>query len=70
MTGVAHPLLPSDLRPSIADTRCIAGAFGGTLYKYQDVFPWDCTVAYHKVAGICNTCSISKHVWVRLFDTA
>jgi hypothetical protein len=38
------------------------GAFGGHIYKYGDVFPWDCTEAFGRYPAVCNDCSISKHV--------
>jgi hypothetical protein len=48
------------------------GAFGGPLYKHQDLFPWDCTEAYRKgEAGSnikCNDCTITKHIWSYPFD--
>ena len=44
------------------------GAFGGNLYQFQDVFPWDCTAAYSQVPQKCNDCSISRHVWSFPFD--
>jgi hypothetical protein len=48
------------------------GAFGGTLYKHQDLFPWDCTEAYRQGGPEnsmkCNECSITKHVWSYPFD--
>jgi hypothetical protein len=45
------------------------GAFGGPLYKYQNLFPWDCTEAF-KIGdnSKCNNCSIAKHVWSFPFD--
>ena len=45
------------------------GAFGGHLYKNQDVFPWDCTEAYKKGSATCNNCNISRHVWAFPFDS-
>jgi hypothetical protein len=45
------------------------GAFGGNLYKNQDLFPWDCTEAYSRYPGYCNECSLSKHVWSFPFDS-
>jgi hypothetical protein len=48
------------------------GAFGGTLYKNQDLFPWDCTEAYRKgeEGSIikCNNCFITSHIWSHPFD--
>ena len=45
------------------------GAFGGPIYPYQDVFPWDCTEAYRRYPVKCNHCNISKHVWAFPFDS-
>jgi hypothetical protein len=45
------------------------GAFGGSLYRYQDLFPWDCTEAYGRSATKCSDCNISKHVWSFPFDS-
>ncbi|PYH86892.1 hypothetical protein BO82DRAFT_397458 [Aspergillus uvarum CBS 121591] len=44
------------------------GAFGGTLYKYQDLFPWDCTEAYQQHPKFCGSCSLAKHTWAFPFD--
>ncbi|OAP58040.1 hypothetical protein AYL99_07130 [Fonsecaea erecta] len=45
------------------------GAFGQHLYRFQDLFPWDCTEAYRKDPTTCGTCDISKHVWAFPFDS-
>jgi hypothetical protein len=45
------------------------GSFGGHLYKYQDLLPWDCTEAYGRYPVKCNDCNISKHVWSFPFDS-
>lgn len=45
------------------------GAFGGPLYRYQHLFPWDCTEAYGRSSAKCNDCNISKHVWSFPFDS-
>ena len=45
------------------------GAFGGPLYSYQDLFPWDCTEAYNRYPTKCNDCNISKHVLAFPFDS-
>ncbi|RSM12703.1 hypothetical protein CDV31_006170, partial [Fusarium ambrosium] len=45
------------------------GAFGGTLYKYQDLFPWDCTEAYERYPTKCGGCNLAKHVWAFPFDS-
>ncbi|SPQ20773.1 c9995225-d21e-49de-9587-fd45d7d956d4 [Thermothielavioides terrestris] len=44
------------------------GAFGGPLYKYQDLFPWDCTEAYGRYPTRCGACNLAKHVWAFPFD--
>ncbi|RAH49433.1 uncharacterized protein BO95DRAFT_471004 [Aspergillus brunneoviolaceus CBS 621.78] len=44
------------------------GAFGGTLYKYQDLFPWDCTEAYQQHPKFCGSCNLAKHIWAFPFD--
>lgn len=45
------------------------GAFGSPLYKYQDLFPWDCTEAYGRYPTKCGECNIAKHVWAFPFDS-
>ena len=45
------------------------GAFGCPLYRYQHLFPWDCTEAYGRSYTKCNDCNISKHVWSFPFDS-
>ena len=45
------------------------GNFRGPLYKYQSVFPWDCTEAYNREPTKCSECNISKHVWAFPFDS-
>jgi len=45
------------------------GAFGDTIYPYQDVFPWDCTEAYNRYPTKCGDCNIAKHVWAFPFDS-
>ncbi|KAM0425121.1 hypothetical protein ACHAPT_009681 [Fusarium lateritium] len=45
------------------------GAFGGTLYKYQDLFPWDCTEAYERYPTKCGSCNLAKHIWAFPFDS-
>jgi hypothetical protein len=44
------------------------GAFGGPLYRYQDLFPWDCTEAYGRYPTRCGACNLAKHVWAFPFD--
>ena len=45
------------------------GAFEGNLYKYQDLFPWDCTEAFDRHSVPCNECNLAKHVWAFPFDS-
>ena len=45
------------------------GTFGHQLYRYQDVFPWDCTEAYKKEPPTCNNCTLSQHAWAFPFDS-
>ena len=45
------------------------GAFGKHLYKFQDLFPWDCTEAYGRYPVTCGECNIAKHVWAFPFDS-
>lgn len=45
------------------------GAFGGPLYEYQHLFPWDCTEAYNRYPARCGSdCNLAKHVWAFPFD--
>ncbi|KAM5463858.1 hypothetical protein MauCBS54593_007303 [Microsporum audouinii] len=45
------------------------GAFAAPLYKYQDLFPWDCTEAYGKYPTRCGDCNLAKHVWAFPLDS-
>ncbi|TGJ84461.1 hypothetical protein E0Z10_g4333 [Xylaria hypoxylon] len=45
------------------------GAFGKPLYRYQDLFPWDCTEAFGRYPMTCGDCNLSKHVWAFPFDS-
>jgi hypothetical protein len=45
------------------------GGFGGHIYKYQDLFPWDCTEAFGRYPTKCNDCNMAKHVWAFPFDS-
>ncbi|KAL2856150.1 hypothetical protein BJX68DRAFT_230046, partial [Aspergillus pseudodeflectus] len=46
------------------------GSFsGGPLYKYQNVFPWDCSEAWKRCPTQCGKCNMAKHVWAFPFDT-
>ncbi|KAH7156722.1 hypothetical protein EDB81DRAFT_685386 [Dactylonectria macrodidyma] len=44
------------------------GAFGGSIYPYHDLFPWDCTEAYRQGDTKCGQCNLAKHVWAFPFD--
>lgn len=44
-------------------------ALGGPLYRYQNLFPWDCTEAYGKYPTKCGNCNLAKHAWAFPFDT-
>ncbi|KAH8591655.1 hypothetical protein B0O99DRAFT_267996 [Bisporella sp. PMI_857] len=59
----------SDIIDSLQDYWYDWGAFGGPLYKYQNLFPWDCTEAYGRSHTKCGDCNISKHVWSFPFDS-
>ncbi|KAK2808171.1 hypothetical protein FQN50_004912 [Emmonsiellopsis sp. PD_5] len=46
------------------------GAFGGPIYPFQDVFPWDCTEAFNQYPAKCGEdCNLAKHVWAFPFDS-
>lgn len=45
------------------------GAFSSPLYRYQDLFPWDCTEAYDRYPAKCGSCNLAKHVWAFPFDS-
>ncbi|RYC56450.1 hypothetical protein CHU98_g9750, partial [Xylaria longipes] len=45
------------------------GAFGKHLYRYQDLFPWDCTEAFGRYPVTCGDCNLAKHVWAFPFDS-
>ncbi|KAI0508765.1 hypothetical protein F5B22DRAFT_383159 [Xylaria bambusicola] len=45
------------------------GAFGKHLYRYQDLFPWDCTEAFGRYPVSCGDCNLAKHVWAFPFDS-
>ena len=59
----------SDIIDSLQEYWYDWGAFGGPLYRYQHLFPWDCTEAYGRSSVKCNDCKISKHVWSFPFDS-
>lgn len=59
----------SDIIDSLQEYWYDWGAFGSPLYRYQDLFPWDCTEAYGRSSTKCNDCSISKHIWSFPFDS-
>ncbi|GJN86591.1 hypothetical protein PLIIFM63780_010172 [Purpureocillium lilacinum] len=45
------------------------GAFGGPLFRNQDMFPWDCTEAYGRHPTKCGDCNLAKHLWAFPFDS-
>jgi len=59
----------SDIIDSLQEYWYDWGAFGGPIYPYQDVFPWDCTEAYGRYPTKCGECNISKHVLAYPFDS-
>ncbi|KAK0616944.1 hypothetical protein B0T14DRAFT_605114 [Immersiella caudata] len=59
----------SDMLDTLSEYWYDWGAFDGSLYPYQDLFPWDCTEAFNRYPVSCGTCNISKHVWAFPFDT-
>ncbi|KAK2747976.1 hypothetical protein FQN57_001567 [Myotisia sp. PD_48] len=59
----------SDILDTLAEYWHDWGGFGGELYRYQDVFPWDCTEAYNRYPVKCNNCNLSKHAWAFPFDS-
>ena len=59
----------SDMIDSLLEYWYDFGAFQAPLYKYQDVFPWDCTQCYGLDQQNCGSCSLSKHVWAFPFDS-
>jgi len=44
------------------------GVFGALLYKYQDLFPWNCTEVYGRNAVKCEDCNLAKHILTFPFD--
>ncbi|KAM7183569.1 hypothetical protein V8F20_012570 [Naviculisporaceae sp. PSN 640] len=59
----------SDILDSLSEYFFDWGAFGGPIYPYQDLFPWDCTEAFGRYPVTCGGCNIAKHVWAFPFDT-
>ncbi|PNY28891.1 Uncharacterized protein TCAP_01186 [Tolypocladium capitatum] len=59
----------SDLIDALAEYWHDWGNFEGPVYRYQDVFPWDCTEAYCRYPVKCGECNISKHVLAFPFDS-
>jgi hypothetical protein len=59
----------SDILDSLQEYWHDWGSFGGTIYPYQDLFPWDCTEAYNRYPTKCGDCNISKHVLAFPFDS-
>lgn len=59
----------SDFIDSLSEYWSDFGAFGAAPYKYQDLFPWDCSEAYGRNPAKCGSCNISKHVWAFPYDS-
>ncbi|CAG9983108.1 unnamed protein product [Clonostachys byssicola] len=59
----------SDFIDSLSEYWSDFGAFGQAPYKYQDLFPWDCSEAYRRNPAKCGSCNISKHVWAFPHDS-
>lgn len=59
----------SDMIDALSEYWYDWGAFGGPLYPYQDIFPWDCTEAFNRYPVACGDCNLSKHVWAFPFDS-
>ncbi|KAK4206667.1 hypothetical protein QBC37DRAFT_434622 [Rhypophila decipiens] len=59
----------SDMLDSLLEYFYDWGAFGGPIYPYQDLFPWDCTEAFGRYPVTCGGCNIAKHAWAFPFDT-
>ncbi|KAJ6445098.1 gliotoxin biosynthesis protein GliK [Purpureocillium lavendulum] len=59
----------SDLIDTLAEYWYDWGNFEGPVYRYQDVFPWDCTEAYCRYPVKCGDCNISKHILAFPFDS-
>ncbi|KAI9933669.1 hypothetical protein MW887_008142 [Aspergillus wentii] len=58
----------ADVIDTLQEYWCDWGAFGSPLYKYQDLFPWDCTEAYGRYPTRCNDCNLAKHILAFPFD--
>lgn len=59
----------SDIIDTLAEYWYDWGGFEGPIYRYQDIFPWDCTEAYGRYPIRCGNCNISKHVLAFPFDS-
>ncbi|KAF2137416.1 uncharacterized protein K452DRAFT_341203 [Aplosporella prunicola CBS 121167] len=59
----------SDIVDSLQEYWHDWGAFGKHLYRFQDLFPWDCSEAFGRNPVKCGNCNISKHVWAFPFDS-
>jgi hypothetical protein len=65
----------SDIVDTLSEYWWDWGAFGGTIFPHQRLFPWDCTEAFG--TGLenngqdvrCGDCSLLKHVWAFPFDS-
>ncbi|KAK8227061.1 hypothetical protein HDK90DRAFT_494035 [Phyllosticta capitalensis] len=59
----------SDIVDSLQEYWHDWGAFGRPIYRFQDLFPWDCSEAFGRHPVACSNCNISKHVWAFPFDS-
>ncbi|KAK7619197.1 hypothetical protein IWX50DRAFT_233073 [Phyllosticta citricarpa] len=59
----------SDIVDSLQEYWHDWGAFGSHPYRFQDLFPWDCSEAFGRHPVSCSRCNISKHVWAFPFDS-
>lgn len=59
----------SDIIDTLAEYWYDWGAFDGPIYKYQNLFPWDCTEAYNRYPVKCGDCNLAKHAWAFPFDS-
>ncbi|TLD21387.1 hypothetical protein PspLS_09285 [Pyricularia sp. CBS 133598] len=63
-----------DVVDSLAEYWTDWAGFRKPIYRYQPLFPWDCTEARSKEDGArdhvkCGKCSLAKHVWAFPFDS-
>ena len=61
--------IDSDMLDSLSEYWHDWCGFNSHLYKYQDLFAWDCTEAYGRLSSQCGDCNMAKHVWAFPFDS-